>query len=227
MSRRAPVAVFAGLLVLLALGKWLPFLSAERAQVASTPVVRPDNTAAELRLAAGQQACVDGVEFSPRAQEALLRVTYTAGAGPPIALTARAPGYRADATGPSGYGTRASLEIAFAPSRTTLPRGRLCLRNAGSAPVGLLANDRPRTQAARTVTLDGKPTPTQPVITLQERDAHPLTARAGTLFDHVEAFRPFPVGPLLLWCVVVGVGLGVPLLVGYGLARALREDRPA
>jgi len=213
--------------VLVALTKWLPFLSAERAQFASTPVVRPEITAAELRLAAGQQACVDGVEFSPRAQAALLQVTSTAGAGPPVELTARAPGYRAKATGPSNYGANSPLTIAFTPARTTLTRGTLCLRNVGRTPVGLLANDQPRSRAAQTVTLDGKPTLTQPVVTLQERDPQPLTARAGTLFDHVAAFRPFPVGPVGLWSLVVGVGLGVPLLVGYGLARALREDPPA
>ena len=69
--------------------------------------------------------------------------------------------------------------------------------------------------------------PTQLSLTLQERDAHPLLDRMGVLLAHLGAFRPFPVGTLTLWLIVAGVGLGVPVLIGGALARALRADRPS
>lgn len=227
MSRRGATATFVAALALLALTQWLGYVRADRVVIASTPTVKPRSTLAEFRLGGGQRACITAVEFSPQAQAAAVQVTRTRGGGPALELTAQAPGYRARGAVQGGYGEQTLVEIAFAAAPRTLEGGTLCLRNAGREAVAFLGNMEGRSVARQTVTLDGVASPTQLSVTLQERAPHPLAARAGVLLAHLSAFRPSVVGPVTLWALVFAIGLGVPVLVGRALARAVREDRPA
>ena len=48
MSRRAPIVVFAALMALFAATQWLPYLRADRQQIAGTPTLRPKSVLAEM-----------------------------------------------------------------------------------------------------------------------------------------------------------------------------------
>ena len=223
--RPGPVAVTLALLALLVLAGLLPWLLRERPAVSSTPIIRPPSVVGELQLRPGREACVSDVLFTPEAEEVKVQVTRTRqDAGPPLELTASAPGYRARGTARGGYGPRQDLEVALPPARGQEAGGRLCVRNAGRTDVWFLGTVEERALATQRTTIDGAPAPVQLAVTLQEAEPRSLLARTGELLDRAAAFRPAYLGPAVLWLLLASVALVVPAAALAGFRRALRED---
>jgi hypothetical protein len=223
--RPGPLAVAGALLALLVLLAFLPWLLRERPAVSSTPIVRPPSVLAELPLRPQQRACVSDVLFTPDAAEVKVQVTRARpGAGPPLAVTARAPGYRARTTQPGGYGPRQDIEIPLTPARRQVGGGELCVRNAGTADVWFLGTVEERALASERTTVDGRPAPAQLAVTLQAREPRSLLARTGELLDRAAAFRPGYLAPVVLGLLLAAVVLVVPAAVLLAFRRALAED---
>jgi hypothetical protein len=213
------------LLALLVLAGFLPWLLRERAAVSSTPIIRPPSVVAELQLRPAREACVSDVLFTPQAEEVKVQVTRTGqDAGPPLAWTASAPGYRARAAAPAGYGPRQDLEVALAPAKRQVGGGKLCVRNAGRTDVWFLGTVEERALATQRTSIDGEPAPVQLAVTLQEREPRAILARTGELLDRAAAFRPAYLGPGVLWLLLAGVVLLVPAAVLAAFRQALDEE---
>jgi hypothetical protein len=227
-SRRrvpGPLAVTGGLLAVVVLAGFLPWLLRDRPAVSSTPIVRPPSVIAELQLRPGRTACVSDVLLTPEAGEVAVEVTRAPkGAGPPLAVTARAPGHRAEGRSPGGYDPRSGLEIAVPPAPRELAGGQVCVRNAGSADVWFLGTVEERALSTQRTTIDGRPASVQLAMTLQEREDRGLLARTGQLVDRAAAFRPGYLGPAALWALLAVVVVGVPAATLLALRRALAED---
>jgi hypothetical protein len=224
MRRAAPLAVAAILLGGIVVLGFLPWLRADRPAVFSTPIARPPSVVAELPLRAEAEACVDNILFAPDAQELKIQATRTPGTGgPPLLVTARADGYRSRTSVPGGYGA-ADLEIPLRPAPRELGGGTLCVRNTGERSVSFLATVEGRALATARTTVDGRPAPAQLSLTLQERRPASLHARAGELLQRAAAFRPAYLSPAVLWLMVAGVALIVPVATLVALGRALDED---
>ncbi len=187
--------------------------------------MRPPSVVAELQVRPGVRACVSNVFFTPDAEEVKVQVTRARpGAGPPLAVTARAAGYRAATTLRGGYGPRQDLEIPLAAASREVGGGQLCLRNGGTRDVWFLGTVEERALATQRTTLDGGPAPVQLAVTLQERETRSLLARTGQLLDRAATFRPGYLAAPVLWLLLAGVLLAVPAATLLAFRRALDED---
>ena len=226
--RPGPLAAAGLLLAVVVLLGFLPWLLRERPAVSSTPIVRPPSVIAELQLRPDEAACVSDVLLGPDAEEVAVEVTRTPrAAGPPLEVTARAPGFRAEGRAPGGYNRRTAVEIPIAPARRPVRGGRVCVRNAGRADVWFLGTVEERALSTQRTTIDGRPARVQLALTLQERENRGLAARTGQLLDRAATFRPGYLGPAVLWVLLGAVALGVPAAALLALRRAVDEDAHA
>jgi hypothetical protein len=130
-SRR--IAIFAGAALLLALllFRGIPYLTQQREVIASTPTPNAITAVSPIALKPRSQICTNQVSYSPDSQVARF---VTAGPlepkGPPLAITASGPGYRAGAKVPGGYPGTGAVEVRLAPPNRSLI-GEFCIRNAG------------------------------------------------------------------------------------------------
>src|SRR5436190_17311669 len=112
------LAIFAGVALLLALllFRGIPYLTQEREVIASTPTPNAITAVTPIPLKPRSQVCTSQVSYNPDSQVARF---VTAGAveakGPPLAITASGPRYRARATVPGGYPESGPVEVRLAP----------------------------------------------------------------------------------------------------------------
>src|SRR5437764_11276946 len=96
MARRLTLgglAIFAIVAALL----WIPWDTAERVVIASTPVPPPLFGITPVPVKGASTACQQNVTFDRRTRVGEIGLTTGAKPGPPLKLVARAPGYHATA----------------------------------------------------------------------------------------------------------------------------------
>jgi hypothetical protein len=223
MRRRRPIVLGVVILAVVA-GVWfVPSLDRSRPEIASTPTVRPFATQVRVNVAPGARACVGDAIFEPVAQSALVQVDTRGRPGPPLRVTATAPGYSAGGSVAGGYpdGAAVLLPLSAAAPRE-IAGGALCIVNGGRHLIGLVGPGDLRSISGAPVTVEGRPGQRQFSVTLMSRSSPSIASRAGRVLQRASAFRP--VGRGVLWPLAILVVAGVPLLALAALARALAAD---
>lgn len=197
-----------------------------RYDVQVVAVVTPPGLASaeSIPLAPGDRACTDRVPYTRDVGQAELRLDPgNAATGPPLVITALAPGYRSTARIDGTYTAAGTATVDLqAPRRSVL--GRLCVRNAGPAAVALSGTSAPRTATISQTTVDGRPNPVDMQLRLLEGRSHPLHARLGGIFDRMATLKGSLVAPWMLWVLGVGAFCAVPAVMMLAVGSALAED---
>src|SRR4051794_23176744 len=219
-SRR--VAIFAGVALLLALlvFRGLPYLTQTREVIASTPTPNAITAVSPIGLKARSQICTTQVTYSPESQVArFVTADPVQVKGPPLEITASAPGYRARAQVPGGYPGSGPVEVRLAPPKRSLI-GEFCIRNSGHAQVVLAGTQEGRTVGRSPATIDGAQLPIQLSLTLRRAAGASVLSRLGSLLDHDAALNPMT--PALVAILGLAVLVLVPLGAFWALATSFR-----
>jgi hypothetical protein len=218
--------VLAGGLTLFALAAailWIPWFTEDRGVLASTPVPPPLYGLLPVKLAPGQTACLSQVTFSPRGQVAELSLVPGAMPGPPLAVTASAPGYHATAQIPAGYKDDYAYRFPIAPPAHSVI-GQFCVRNAGSHPMSVNTTNEFRSMGRPSMTIDGALQTSQMHLSFYERKPSSYADRITDIFSHASVFTPpfLPAGVLI--AIAVLALAGIPAGVLYAFASALGKE---
>jgi hypothetical protein len=223
--QRTLALLAAGLALAAATVAWfVPFLTREREAISSVPAPSPVAAVEGIELRPGDRACVDQVTFDDDSQVVELTALTRRRSGPPLAVTAAAGDYRAQATVAGGYAQPALLRPELDPPRGSSV-GTLCVRNTGAAPVSFLATSDARTSSLRSTTrVDGEAVPQDLTVRLLAADGGSVIDRAGELVDRAAAFKPRLLGAAFVWTVLLLVAGGVAAGGLYALAASYRES---
>lgn len=219
------LSLFAALVVLGFAAKLIPSLLKETTATSSTPVRREVAGDYPFALAPTQRACLSEVPFDRDGGVAHLWVQRVPAAGAELRVTAAAPGYRAAGrlplTARVAQPDDPPVAIPLAPPERSVV-GTFCVRNEGPAAVVLVGTDQPRALVRSTATIDGAPQRAAFSLSLVDDTRRDTIARTSQLVDRAAALSPF--GTWLFWVLIPLLALGLPLLVGAALLRALREE---
>ena len=229
MSPRRGVLGFAAVLVLGLAGILAAAASDQRTRAVALGV--PD-VIQVAKLAPGASACESPLD-SPVAFAGIGFWALTAGTPEAVRVTvtpagvqgarqgARAPASGAATAEPSGGPFRASLGRTFAAHRPV----RICVRDDGTGPIGLLGGDQIK-RGVRLTATSGSVTP-QGGLSLQllRPRSRSLLSLIPAVFRRAALWRPGWVGAWTFWalCVLLLVALGA---AGWGLAAALSAPEP-
>jgi hypothetical protein len=222
-ARRLPL--LSGALIAIALLAWgIPWLTRERTDTTSTPTPPPFQSIAPIVLKPGQQACESLVALSPDTRVATVLAAKFTGQGPPLRVTASAPGYRARADIAGGYRGLGSMQATLErpPPRNAI--GTICVRNAGHRPVPLQGTTEGRIQNRSATSVDGKVIPAKMTLLLTEAQPRSLADRPGQILERIAAFKPPIVGSVSLSILALLVLLGVPAGVVYAVWRGIAAE---
>jgi hypothetical protein len=228
MRRRPSALVLALAAVLLVLGVaavdlFIPYLTRERETVAGVPVPPPFAVQENIRLKPGEQICMGEVAMDVDAEVAEFTVVGEARSGPPLRVSARAPGYRAIARVRGGYGAPQTMRVPLEPpSRSLL--ADFCLANRGRHKVDLLGTHEPRTASRPVARVDGREVAPDLTLRFLSEDTGSVTARLGTLIDRMSAFRPPVLEKPVLWLLLVLTVLVLPAGAVYAVVSSFRDD---
>src|SRR5689334_18402936 len=136
-NRRLVILAGAALVLALLLLRGIPYLTQKREVIASTPTPNAITAVSPIALQPRSQVCTNQVSYSPDSQVARFVTAGTADAkGPPLAVTASAPGYHARAQVPAGYPGSGPVEVRLVtPTHSVI--GDFCIRNSGHTQVVL------------------------------------------------------------------------------------------
>lgn len=208
--------VIAGALIVglgLLFGRMLPWATQDRPSVEANPSLGPVVAIADVKLRPGQRACVAPAVISPRVRT--LEWATSSEAGQPLAVTIRAPGFRARTSVPAASyglaGPAVRAELAAGPSRTVI--GTICLRNAGTRAVMLIGNRDPLGDVTAVSTVDGTAVPDLQLTLYGE--SRSFLAAVPDVADRISAISGAPA-----WVVWL-VGLGLVVVVPLGAVAAL------
>ena len=203
-----------------------PWATEEREVVESTPAHTPLYQRVEVPLDPGKEVCVDPVTVTSRADRLRFGVLTGARPGPPLAVTASAPGYRAEARVDGGYVDALALDADIAPPPRDV-HATVCFRNDGDRPAGLVGTTDARILSRADPVVDGQRLSTTEVsLQVMRRERASYASRTGDVFAHAANVAPGFAGNWLFALLALAVVLGVP----YGALSALQaaaqaEDR--
>jgi hypothetical protein len=171
-----------------------------------------------------QRVCMTDVAISPQARQMRFQVGTFGRRGPAVVTAVRAAGgYMTSHDVPGGYADNSTITVPVpAPARSTL--ATVCVRNRGTRRVALYAaSDVARSRVK--VFVDGKPRYPTPVLSFHEARTVSLADRAGVTAGRIAVFRGFLDHAWIVWLLAVVAVVGVPLLVGVGLATSEGQRR--
>lgn len=213
---------FGLVVLLLALGKAVPFLTEDRPITESTPTVFSDAAATVLAVAPEQRACIDDVELDTDARFVSFATATANRVSPPITVSIVADGYRFTGRHPGGAERFAPIRVRVTPPPQDLRGAALCLRNDGRERTELVAVGPGRSSSDSATTVAGQETETDLSVTLLTDDAGSILGNAGRILDRIAAFRP--VTGWMVGLLAILVLVAVPLAVALALRRAVEED---
>src|SRR4051794_187449 len=144
MPRRALILCLAAFAIAAAI-LWLPWATAKRTVVASTPVPPALFAVTPAPLPPGSSACMEQVTLDSKSQVAEIGVNTGTGKGPPLEVTTSGPGgYSAKTRVPGGYTSTPALLFKLTPPQHEL-LGKICFRNAGKRKMSLNGTNEFRT----------------------------------------------------------------------------------
>jgi hypothetical protein len=224
MDRR----IFAGGLALFAIAAavlFIPWSTEKRTVVASTQVPPALFGITPAPLKPGQNACMQQVTFDPLSQMGQIGVATGGKPGPPLAITATAPGYRATSQIAPGYTDAQALYFNLAPPRKPV-MGQLCIRNAGKRAMSLNATAEFRTMGRPALFIDGVMAPYDAQLAFFSKQHTSYAARIGATLRHAAIFTPAFLAPWLIGLLALIAVIVIPLGTVGALAVAAREDEP-
>jgi hypothetical protein len=225
MDRRA-IGAMLTLIAVAAAVLWIPWATKDRVVLASTPVPPPIFSITPAPVKGGSLACMQQVTFDPHTQIAEIGLTTGGRPGPPLEITAEAPGYRARARIPAGYRNNPSIHFDLTPpGRSVL--GQLCIRNAGRQTVSLDSTNEFRTPGRPALVIDGAEQTMDPKLIFYARGQRSYLERAGDILRHAAVFTPGFLPGAVLGLLALLALLGIPAAIVAALASAAREDQPA
>ena len=225
LARVSPVALFVlaalvGLAIVL-FRSYLPWLTAQHQETASTPGLGALFQRAEVHVKRGQQACIRPVFFSSETQVARLRVLAPRAPVPALQITATAPGYRSGAR-VSRYDVGGdTLVTANLKDPGQVRVGQLCVKNVGRHQMSLVGTNEARSQVVADTVLDGQPiVGTDVELTLLHRGTTDYVASVGDVLRHASTLAATWTPTWLLWPLLILLVIGVPAGAVFALARA-------
>jgi hypothetical protein len=225
MARRWTLAALA-LLAVIAAVLWIPWAVKDRVVIAATPVPPPIFSITPAPLKGGSTACMQQVTFTPQTQIAEIGLTTGGKPGPPLAITATAPGYRATAKIAAGYHDDPAARFQItAPPRDVI--GQLCIKNTGRTAISLNGTNEFRTLGRPTLVVDGVQQPEDAKLVFYARVRSSYASRIGEIFGHAATFTPAFFSKAVLILIGLMALAGIPLAIAWALAAAQRADDPA
>jgi hypothetical protein len=217
MARRGPLLFGLALFVAGVVIWFVPFLRQQREVTSATPVPAALYGQASVDVRPGANLCLDEIPYDATAQVARLTVLTYSKPGVPLVARATGPGYSATTRMRGGY-PQGPLEIPIRPATRPL-LGNFCIRNAGHRKVALLATPVGYDKARPHAHLNGALLPQDIIMTLHERKPRALAGRVGALLRHASVLTPL--GPSVLWILLVLAALGIPVAVAWAFSAAL------
>jgi hypothetical protein len=223
--RRVAVVV-AAIVIVAGLAVAAPgYLTRKRDYVAVTPQAPPLVPPASISVPGHDAACMDLVALDRHSEQARLQARTRGPRAMPLEVTLTGPGYRARARIPARYADGQTLRVAIRPPPRSLV-ATACVRNLGRDLVSLGAViDRSKSRSA--VNVAGVPTPAGFVLTFYERRPTSILSRLGVSLQRMDVLRPGVVVPATLWPLLALFVAGLPAVVVWAFARALRADEVA
>jgi hypothetical protein len=222
MSRYAAIGAALAFVVVAAVFG-LPYLTGDRTAYSGTPVPLPFSEITPIVLGPGERACQDGVAVEPRSAVVRVRGASQRG-GVPLHVTLDGQGWRAQGTSTSDWGATDVVDTVLdrTPPRSEL--ARLCVENAGDHKARLQGTAEARVLTRTETTVDGRVIKPRLTTILLERDDASIAARAGTILDHIAAFKPPILGSASVALLLLLTLLAIPAATVYAIWRSLRED---
>jgi hypothetical protein len=227
--RRRPsariIALAAALLVLAfaAVDIFIPYLTRERETVSGVPVPPPFAVQENIRLRSGEQLCLGEVAMDVDSQIAEFTVIDAVRSGPPLRVSAAAPGYQAVTRIDGGYGGPQTIRVALEPPGRSL-LAEFCIANRGSRKVDLLGTHEPRTASRPVARVDGREVPPDLTLRFLAEDSGDVVSRLGSLIDRMSAFHPPILEKPVLWALLALTVLVLPAAAIYGVVSSFRAD---
>ena len=216
---RTVVLIVVGIIALLAVVSWLPFLVRDRDDLLATPGPPPVRKTTLIGLPTGKPVCVDNVALTPGVRFLRTRVLLPEGTvgGPIDAELVDAHGGRlGGARFAAGFKLPATIQAPVTQSIRHSQIGRVCLYNHGP-PMAASGTDEQRVRTRSNTTVDGGQVVGDLTLEVLGRD-RALGSRLGELFSRAATFKP--VTAWEIWVLAIVVLLGVPGGLALALARA-------
>ncbi len=212
----------AAVAVAVALALFVPYLTDDRALVASTPTPRAVFSVEFVEVKEDERLCVTGVTIPPEAEQVRFQALTYGRPGPPLTVELRALGYVERARVRGGYPDETVQAVAIEPP-SSARIGRICMTNDGRAKLGFVATAEARSMSRSVTLVQGDEQDQDVYLAFYERDEASVLDRLGAIVDRMDAFRPGIVGPWLLWPLLVLVALAIPAGVIWAALRGARE----
>ncbi len=223
--RRTALVIATLALAFAALVFGLPWLRQPHDFAASVPSPAALERVATIPLTPREPVCFsDAVIEQHSAQMRFSVALRRAGTSPPLLVTLRGSGYRADVPIAAGY---ASGLVAVPVRPASAPVAlRVCLRDKGPARLDLLAsNDRTRSRSV--VTVGQRPIARSVWFGFYEAEPRTIVERTPLTLQRMTAFRPGIVTRGSLWVLLVLFAMGVPAASLWAVGRAYGDDEAA
>jgi hypothetical protein len=223
----ARFAAILGLVVVVAgaLHWWRPFLTEQRAVIASAPSPGPRNVGIAVPLKPGSRLCVAPVAIDRASAKAQFR----------LSAARRGPAFLAFEASAGAYRSSAELRpiLRRAPTSVVFPMGRppgnvtgeVCVRNTGRSPVSFVGTNDPLAIGLARTRVDGKELPVQAVeLELLEARTQSVLGRLGTIVHRAADFTGNLMPFWLAWLLVVALVIGTPFAIFAAFWVTLRAD---
>lgn len=210
-------------LAVAAVAVFVPYLSREREAVAGVPVPSPFAVQENIRLAPDQEVCLDAVAIDVDSEIAEFSVISKTKSGPPLRVSADAPGYRSAAEVDGGYVSPDTIRVPLEPPTRSL-LAEFCVANRGKRKLELLAAHEPRTASRPVASVDGREVAPDLALRFLEEGSGSVGERMGSLIDRMSAFRPAVLEKPVLWLILALLVLVLPAAAIYAVVAGFRSD---
>src|SRR3954471_3936774 len=215
--RRWGIAAGVATLVIGALLFMRPFVTRDRDVIASTPAAAGAfSPLVPIELKPHDQLCVTAAPLDSDSK--LGRVlAYTFGKpGAPLAVDTYAKGFHSQTRLPAGY-PEGQVELPVKPPDQST-EGEVCVRNAGSAKVGIQATQVGQRFSRPRPYLNGFGLEQDVPMTLHKSQQKTFIQQTPRAVDHAAVF--VPLAPWAIWLLLALALIGIPAGVLFALARA-------
>jgi hypothetical protein len=175
------------------------------------------------KIVPNARVCQEPIDLPVEAGSVVFPVATDGRPGQPLDVTVRTPSGRILGRGkvPGGYVDGAPQEALL--DRVAGPAGRsaVCIANEGDQPVFIYGSDN--VTFSHTI-VDGSLNPVDLDLRFLYKKPRPFIDLIPDAFDHAALFRPGWVGAWTFWALLAFLAIGAPVLLGFGLWRAARED---
>jgi hypothetical protein len=206
-----------------AVAVFIPYVTREREAVAGVPVPPPYEVAENIRLAPDQQVCLKGVAIDVDSEIAEFSIASNTRSGPPLRVSARAPGYRAGGEVAGGYTGPGARRVPLDPPSQSL-LADFCVANRGERSVQLLGAHEGRTASRPVAFVAGEEIPQDMTLRFLEKDYGSVLGRLGSLIDRMSAFHPPVLEKPVLWLLLALLVLVLPAAAIYAIVSSFRAD---